>query len=318
MPKYGPQEDGYSIFLERTFIGGLLVVGAGYGVQLVLYVTCVLHLWSQRKRRGKIAISLLIYVTLLLIIESFLVASCTWIVEDMYINNRNYPGGPLAYFLETNLPGYNMLLATLLCLTFLSDLLVIWRCWVIWNPSGKLSAYAVIALPAMLLLASLPLGITWAVESTQSLYYTTPLLTALGTAYYVTSLGVNILVTGLIILRLLLHRRAHLKYLPPEHARHYLSMTTIFVESAALYTTFALAYVITFALDSPMNQIFLGASSACQQIAGYLIILRLARGVAWGSNTLTKAETQLTTMHFEAPVAKTEAEAGPMLETGKS
>ena len=79
-----------------------------------------------------------------------------------------------------------------------------------------------------------------------------------------TSLGVNILLSALIILRLLLHRRAVLKILPTDYTGHYLSVATIVVESVLLYSIFALAFIITYAIDNPMNQVFMYMSSACQ------------------------------------------------------
>jgi hypothetical protein len=53
------------------------------------------------------------------------VASSTWTLEEMYINNRNYPGGPMAWFLVTQNAPENTFFASLFSLTFLSDLLVV-------------------------------------------------------------------------------------------------------------------------------------------------------------------------------------------------
>ncbi|KAF8634971.1 hypothetical protein AX15_000694 [Amanita polypyramis BW_CC] len=284
------------------------------GVQLVLYVSCVLYLWSQRKRRGNIMLFLLAYTSLLLALESLFVSVSTWTILDIYINNRNYPGGPWAYFLATqNLPENVIFYASLFVLTFLSDLLVLWRCWVIWSSFGKLVAYAVLALPIIVLLTSFVLGTIWTLQSSQpglSLYSAAPI--AFGTAYYVTSLSVNIFVTILIILRLTLHRRAILDALPPDYAKHYLSLATIVVESAALYSVFALAFIISYAANNPINQIFLTLASTCQQVAGYLIILRLAQGRAWGSDTLTETtitEPQFTTIRFNPHTSSTQIES---------
>ena len=109
------------------------------------------------------------------------------------------------------------------------------------------------------------LGVLWTYQSSQpglSLYSQLPL--DIGTAYYVTSLGVNVLLTILIILRLLLHRRAVLKILPADYTKHYLSVTTIVVESVMFYSIFALLFIITYAIDNPVNQVFMYMGSACQ------------------------------------------------------
>jgi hypothetical protein len=91
----------------------------------VLYTTCALYLWSQRKTR-KQSIFLLLYTTLLLVIETILMVVQANSVQALYIDNRNYPGGPWAYFLATQNLAVNVIFyATLFVLTFLSDLLVV-------------------------------------------------------------------------------------------------------------------------------------------------------------------------------------------------
>ena len=172
------------------------------------------------------------------------------------------------------------------------------------------------------------LGVLWTYQSSQpglSLYSQLPL--HIGTAYYVTSLGVNILLTALIILRLLLHRRAVLRILPSDYTKHYVSVATIVVESVLFYSIFALAFIITYAINNPMNQVFMYMGSACQvrrppvicawvypncycilqQIAGYMIILRVAQGRAWTTNTLAMgaASEHLTNIRFNPPVPTT-------------
>ena len=69
---------------------------------------------------------LLVYITILLCLESIFVAAGTWTIEEMYINNRSYPGGPWSFFLESqHLPQNIMFFVSLFVLTFLSDLLVV-------------------------------------------------------------------------------------------------------------------------------------------------------------------------------------------------
>ncbi|KIL60565.1 hypothetical protein M378DRAFT_167924 [Amanita muscaria Koide BX008] len=235
-------------------------------------------------------LSLLAYVTLLLVLSSLLVAVVTWALEETFINNRNYPGGPWAYFNSTHiLPITAIFFVITFSLTFLSDLLMLWRCWVIWTSAflPRLVTYAVLLFPLVLFLASFVLGIIWCQQSSPGghpFYNKTAII--ITTSYYATSIGMNVLVTFLIALRLCLHRRKLLNTLPPEHAKQYLSLVAILVESAALYSVVALAFIISKYLRSPMDPIFLALSPFCQQIAGYLIILRVAQGRAWGLKTL--------------------------------
>ena len=105
----------------------------------------------------------------------------------------------------------------------------------------------------------------WAYQSNHSrLYIYGQLSLYVGTAYVATTLSVNLLVTSLIITRLLLYRKAVLKALPADHTKQYISVATIIVESILLYSFFVVAFIITYALDNPMNRVFIYMGSAFQ------------------------------------------------------
>ena len=109
------------------------------------------------------------------------------------------------------------------------------------------------------------MGVLWTLQSSHpglSLYSKEPL--AFGTAYYTLSLGTNIILTALIVVRLLMYRRAYLAHLPAEHALQYLSIATLIIESAALYSAFAIAFLVSYALNKPINQAWLGFAQAAQ------------------------------------------------------
>ena len=109
------------------------------------------------------------------------------------------------------------------------------------------------------------MGTLWTLQSSHpglSLYSKQPL--AYGTAYYAISLGTNIVLTALIVLRLLMFRREHAAHLSSAHAKQYLSLATLIVESATLYSGFAVAFLVSYALNKPINQIWLGFAQAAQ------------------------------------------------------
>ncbi|KAJ7929590.1 hypothetical protein B0H13DRAFT_1596114 [Mycena leptocephala] len=288
-PYYGPDEDSATIEYERNFIAGDVVAGTGYGIQLVLWANCMLFLWKRRKL-GRQPMILMFYMTLMLLIESLFIAVQSRTIQMIYIDNRNYPGGPWQFFLDTQSAAVDVIFfATLFLLTFLSDLLVLWRCWVIWSASGSTKlAWGVITFPIILLLASFGMGTLWTLESSQptlSMYSALPL--AYGTSYYAISLSANIILTLLIIGRLVSYRRTLIQSLPAESANHYISLAAVIIESAALYSVFAILFLITYAVNNPTNQVWLAVASACQQIANLLIIYRLADGSAWKKDMLS-------------------------------
>lgn len=109
------------------------------------------------------------------------------------------------------------------------------------------------------------MGTLWTLQSSQpglSLYSALPL--AYGTSFYSISLGLNIILTILIIVRILFYRRHLLKSLPEEFASHYVSLATIIVESAAIYSIFAILFLITYAVNNPANQVLLAFASTAQ------------------------------------------------------
>jgi len=289
----------------------------GYGVQLVLYTSCAKYLWSQRKTKTR-SLYLLAYITLLLGIQTIHEALRARTVQLMYIDNRNYPGGPWQYFLDTQHLAVNVIVdATLFVLTFWADILILWRCWVIYSISGRLYACLVTAFPALILLSTFgksvytfyscsalsglviaPVGTLQSSQPGLSLYNALPI--AHGTSYHAISLGINIILTILIIIRLLTFRSQILAAHPAEHGKNYVLITAIIIESAALYSLFAVLFFITYALNNPLNQIILGVASTAQQIATYLIIHRLAEGRTWGSNTLAP-NAMLPITGFGAP-----------------
>ena len=109
------------------------------------------------------------------------------------------------------------------------------------------------------------MGTLWTLESSHpglSLYSALPL--AYGIAYFSISLSVNIILTILIVARLLMFRRTLLAHLPRAHSGHYLSLATLVIESAALYSIFAVAFLVSYALNSPISQIWLAVAQAAQ------------------------------------------------------
>lgn len=147
MPYYGPDEDSDTIFLERTFLAGdfingmtlgenlrwaeerssLLLFWNLLGIVICMYASCMQVLWQQRRAR-KFSTFLMIYLTLLFIVLLIFVSVSAGTVQFIYIDNRNYPGGPWSFFLATqNLPINVIFIATFFILTLLADALIVRR-----------------------------------------------------------------------------------------------------------------------------------------------------------------------------------------------
>lgn len=78
------------------------------------------------------------------------------------------------------------------------------------------------------------------------------------------SLTLNILITVLIVLRLLVYRHRIVQALGKGQGSQYTSLAAMIVESAAIYSTFALLFIVPFALNSQIAQLFLQGLSLIQ------------------------------------------------------
>lgn len=82
--------------------------------------------------------------------------------------------------------------------------------------------------------------------------------------YYILSLSLNIILTFLIVLRLVLHRRRFRVALGKDHAEPYTSLAAFIIESAAPYAILSAIYLVLVAINNPIQQIFLGILSGAQ------------------------------------------------------
>lgn len=110
------------------------------------------------------------------------------------------------------------------------------------------------------------MGTLWVLQSSMpglSFYSALPM--AFGTAYYALSIGMNVILTILITSKLILYRRRfHSAGGNDAPVGFYTSLLTIFIESAGLYSIFAILFLVTYAVNNPINQIFLGFTTAAQ------------------------------------------------------
>ena len=74
-----------------------------------------------------------------------------------------------------------------------------------------------------------------------------PLTINIGIAYWSTSIALNVLLTASIAGRLMFMRRKIRRLLGPKHDSPYTSVIAMLVESAALYTAWALVFMVCYA-----------------------------------------------------------------------
>ncbi|KAH8101231.1 hypothetical protein BXZ70DRAFT_117757 [Cristinia sonorae] len=307
-PYYGPVgETSKEILLEKTFIASGYLTGFGYGVQFVLYLACVRILW-QRKPHSRFTYFLLAYITFLCLMNTIWTATSAYGLQLTYIDNRNFPGGPFAYLqVEFSAPSNVLSLASYIAGNIMADALLLWRTHVIWSASaGPMfwsMATLIVAFGSLVLLGSLSMAILFAIETASPNGFFSAEATSFALPFFGLSLGLNIWLTIMIVLRMLYHRRQGREIFGRNYGKHYASISAMFVESAALYAICSILLLSTYAPQHPINQIWLGLEPSVQMISSYLIIYRVVEGRAWNSETFNKTDG-LTSMAFDSTLSR--------------
>ncbi|KAF8890184.1 hypothetical protein BD779DRAFT_1438792 [Infundibulicybe gibba] len=308
-PYFEPLESASTVTFERYYLAGNFISGIGYGAQGVLYLICTHYLWAQRKAR-RINKFMLAYTTLLFLILTVVEVTLAHRTQLVFIEHRDFPGGPWAYY-QASYSGTSIIVSMIadMVVLFLSEMFMVWRCWVVWYSVSRRAAYAAALFPALTLAASFASAVPYALTTAHP---DTPIAGVQTTAWvlscYTLMLGTNVLATGLILTRLIMHRRAVGMTLATPHAGEYSSVISMLIESAALYSIVGVGYLIATGVGSPLREPFLGAMMSMQQISGYLIIARLAHGRGWRTSTTSESTKIVIRGHVSAKDEKVDDE----------
>jgi len=249
--------------------------------------------WLYKDRNtinSKKNIGLMIYITIIYILGTLYVAGLLQFTQDSFIDGRNIPGGPSVY--ETvmfSVPIDMLPNVIMVMLSWMCDIVNVWRCVVIYRGSN-VPVWVVCAIPALLYMGSVALGICFLKQvgatsqspwAASGINFTIP--------YYSMSLALNILVTILIVIQLLIYRNRISKVLGKAHGAEYASVAAMIVESAAMYSSFALLFLVPFALNHPLSQIFIQSLPPVQNVSTFLIVFRVAQGKGWSDDKVTHA-----------------------------
>ena len=93
------------------------------------------------------------------------------------------------------------------------------------------------------------------------------------TAFYALSMTLNIALTAMIVGRMLYLRQRAIKVLGNYHAKIYSSVSTIFLESGILYTSFGLAYLIASAFRNEATYVLMQVLG--QVVVSLVLFMRL-------------------------------------------
>ncbi|KAJ7362514.1 hypothetical protein DFH08DRAFT_950778 [Mycena albidolilacea] len=243
-----PTETAPDLRSERLILAGLFLGTVGYGVHFTLFVECFQALLLRKDgRRNK---ELLAFICILFTLGNVGNAANLVLAQKTFIDNRTYPGGPNAFFLQQSTNWSAVLYSA-----------------ISYAPPTVVSAILIARL-------SQPGNTIW-----------TKISINLAVPYLSISISMTIILTMLIAGRLLFMRSRLRKVMGPNMTIPYVTSTAMLVESATLYSVNGLILLISYGLNSAIQHLALPLLGQTQSIAPLLIILRVARGQAWSDKT---------------------------------
>ncbi|KIK52787.1 hypothetical protein GYMLUDRAFT_49747 [Collybiopsis luxurians FD-317 M1] len=275
-----PNETANDLWIERSNLNGVALSCVAYGILFCIAVQCFQGLYHKRNRQSSLNHSILrwwqtIYIACILVLATVALGANLKFNEMTFIDYRNYPGGPNQFTIDYYSTPVNMMdFATYTVMTWFADGLVIFRFYIIFDRLAW-----VLVLPLCIYIGSVGAGIGLLISianSTDSFWAVKTV--KFGIAYWSISAGLNVILTACISARLLIARRRVSNAIDRRFGGHYISVAAMLVESAALYSTWALVFLITYARNSPVQNILLPPLGQVQGIAPLLITLRVVNG----------------------------------------
>lgn len=286
---WAPVNETHSqIWLEQVLIDGGDVAFVAYGVHATLFFLTATLLWEKRHIRPKYTYGMLGYITLVFILGSIGAGCALRLNEVAFVDDRNYPGGPGAFDVEQNSITFNIVgTGAYTVNTWLADGLLLYRFFMFTG-----SRWWISVVPAGVLTVSIVCGSILLAQLAQpgaQLFSGSTVNFAL--IFWWTDIATTILLTVVIVGRLIHMRWKLRRVMGTDDIAPYLSLSAMLLESAFLYTAWAVAFIITYAQNLSINLFFFQPLGQIQSIAPLLIILRVAQGRAMTSQRLSESST---------------------------
>ncbi|KAF5347960.1 hypothetical protein D9756_010216 [Leucocoprinus leucothites] len=282
-------ESSVDLYNERTILDGIFLGTIAYGVHLVLCTWCILLQLQNKKTR--LEWLYLAYVSLLFIMGSIGNATNIKVAEMAFVDQRNFPGGPAGFFATGGGPIGLTCNVVYIINSWFQDCLLLWRFWMFFSYTQR---WYIAIIPCLMFLASFALSFVLIIMlCVPGITLWSNISIDLAIPYWAISIALSVIITTCITLRLLYLRR-----ISHGSGADCVSVTAMLVESAALYTSNGLIFLVSYAINSPVQNLALPVLGQTQSIAPLLIILRVFRGRAWSKSSITKLETLRFTPTF--------------------
>ncbi|KAK7045943.1 hypothetical protein VNI00_006938 [Paramarasmius palmivorus] len=252
-----PDNEPRDLWLQRFRLDGMVLAAFVYGIYFLLSIQASIVVRRSRRssRLGKWKARLLyLYIIATLLLSTLGFACNARYTEDIWINmaHKGTPEDLIEY--ELDFWWNRVAMASDFVMIWVMYLLLLYRCFVIWN-------YYVGVVVGLVVVYLGVIGLSIAVMHCAQLKAVFINIKA-EVAFLALSCIFNLLYTILISIRLLTVRKRVIDALGSAHAKSYTSLMAILVESAALYFVFGVVFVFAFGFKSKVqNLVFLEHSN---------------------------------------------------------
>ncbi|EIM83597.1 uncharacterized protein STEHIDRAFT_141295 [Stereum hirsutum FP-91666 SS1] len=289
-----PDLSSDALWYERATLIGGLACWMTFGMICVVCLQTMHLLIEDPPRRGTKRNKTLIVFTLVMF--SLAVAYAGSYARNYqleFIDNRDYPGGPMAWgrtqYASGPLAAFNVIGVVI---SWLADGFLLYRCLAIF----RFKYYLLISL-VLVYLANIVFGIFFLWESMRpgaSVYSNNTV--DWGLAHMFLTAALNIILPTLIAGRLLLFRRRLREALEDSDALSapYVSIAAMVIESSMICAVSSIVLAIPYALNSHVVNIVGPSSFLMPVLSTILINMRVALRRAWDSRTMAAASSCLS------------------------
>ncbi|KAF5348728.1 hypothetical protein D9758_006797 [Tetrapyrgos nigripes] len=317
------------LWLERSLLNGIVLADVAYGILFSIAVQCIWGLVDVYRRTGTVKWWVAIYISGMTVLATVAIGMQNLFNQWCFIDFRDYPGGPYVFNIDFYATPVNVAAFSIYTImAWIADGLVLYRFFVIYNHNR-----VALVIPAIVWLGGVASGILLLVSVTHSdNSFFSEQSVNIGTAFWSISMGLNIILTVLIVVRLLLSRYRVRNTIGPRYGQNYISIISMLIESAALYSIWALVFLITYARGSAAQNILLPPLGQIQAIAPLLILTRVIGGRALGTSvgpsysnnyfrssgpgTTTATTTSTAETRVEIPLKRFTAQSSPSSASG--
>ncbi|KAK0244755.1 hypothetical protein EDD85DRAFT_946062 [Armillaria nabsnona] len=291
---YRTKEPASALWIEQAYNAAVYIGAIAYGAQLVVAYLAIYHVLYGK--RQKFARQYIAYIILLVIVSTTYTAGNIHACELVWIDERNYPGGPAAFLYAQNRPQRfiysqnhtrSLLVAgaATIVVTFLADVCLVWRCYVIYH-----NQWIVVVLPALILFSTATVGVLYLIQPSSPHNSLGEIAIQAYVARRSLSVAFNILVTSMMVVRLLLIRKKIQASLGPQYGRLYTGLAALMIESALPHTVVSILLIGLYCSNKTAYFLFVPLVTMIEAATPQLIILRVASGYALSKETVATAD----------------------------